>query len=144
MGKIIDFFKGIPNTYYGWRNRNEKIDRLLDNYNNTLEQLKKLQENFDVRSEELKALKKDVEVIIGHLDTVKHGTKMELFETLHNWRQLLVVRRGWASVEEKKEVEEIFTIYHDELHGNGNGERYYKEILALPESEEEMRTRQNN
>ena len=68
---------------------------------------------------------------------------MELFETLHNWRQLLVVKRGWATAEEKKEVEEIYIIYHDELHGNGNGERYYKEIIALPESQEEMEVRKN-
>jgi hypothetical protein len=66
---------------------------------------------------------------------------MELFETLHNWRELLVVRRGWASPEEKKEVMEIYTIYHDKLNGNGNGERYYKEIIALPESLEELEAR---
>ena len=138
MGKIADFFKGIPNAYYGWRNRNEKIDKLLDNYINTLEELKKLQVTFSERTEELRALKKDVETVIEHLDTVKHGTKMELFETLHNWRQLLVVKRGWASAEEKKEVEEIFTIYHNELGGNGNGVRYYNEIINLPESQEEM------
>lgn len=143
MGKVVDFLKGIPNSYYIWKKRNEKIDRLLDNYTNTLAQLDNLQKCFDVRSEELKALQRSVEIVIGHLDTVKHGTKMELFETLHNWRQLLVVKRGWASVEEKKEVEEIYTIYHDELHGNGNGERYYKEIMALPESPEEMEVRRN-
>lgn len=142
MGKVLDFFKGIPNSYYGWRNRNEKIDKLLDNYTNTLEELKKLQITFSERTEELKNLKKDVETIIEHLNTVKHGTKMELFETLHNWRQLLVVKRGWATVEEKKEVEEIFIIYHDELHGNGNGVRYYNEIIALPESEEEKKARE--
>lgn len=143
MGKVIDFFKGIPSTYYVWRKRNEKIDRLLDNYTDTLNKLDTLQSCFDERSEELKALQKNVEVIIGLLDTVKHGTKMELFETLHNWRQLLVVKRGWATAEEKKEVEEIYTIYHDELHGNGNGERYYKEIMALPESQEELEARRH-
>ena len=68
---------------------------------------------------------------------------MELFETLHNWFVLLVVKRGWASPEEKKEVEEIYVIYHNQLSGNGNGERYYKEIIALPESKEEMEAKQN-
>lgn len=116
---------------------------LLDNYTNTLAKLEELQECFNTRTDELRALQQDVKMMISHLDTVKHGTKMELFETLHNWRQLLVVKRGWATVEEKKEVEEIYTIYHDELNGNGNGERYYKEILALPESKEEMEARRN-
>ena len=67
---------------------------------------------------------------------------MELFETLHNWRQLLVVKRGWASPEETKEITEIYTIYHDKLNGNGNGERYYKEIIELSDivkfSEDEL------
>ena len=143
MGKVADFFKAIPSAYYDWRKRNEKIDALLDNYNSTLDLLTKLQSNFDVRTNELRALQSDVRTIISLLDTVTNGTKMELFETLHNWRELLVVKRGWASPEEKKEITEIFTIYHDKLDGNGNGERYYKEIMALPESKEEMEMRKH-
>ena len=143
MGKFLNFFKSVPNTYYNWRKRNEKIDTLLENYANTLSKIDELQDCFSTRTEELRSLQEDVRTIIGHLDTVKHGTKMELFETLHNWYQLLVVKRGWATFSEKKEVEEIFTIYHDELNGNGNGERYYKEIMILPESKEEMEMRKN-
>ena len=143
MGKFTEFFKGVPGLYYNWRKRNERIETLLDNYTNTLTEIKTLQETFNQRTEELHNLQKDVRMIISHLDTVKHGTKMELFETLHNWRQLLVVKRGWATAEEKKEVEEIFNIYHKELNGNGNGERYYKEILALPESKEEMEAKKH-
>ena len=143
MGKIGDFFKAIPEIYYNIRRRNEKIDLLLKTHEDTLGELKKLQVCFSERTEELRLLQDDVKAIIGSLNTVKHGTKMELFETLHNWRQLLVVKRGWASVEEKREVEEIYIIYHDELHGNGHGERYYQEIIALPESQEEMEARKN-
>lgn len=143
MGKIAEIFKGIPGAYYNWRKRNEKIDTLLDNYINTLKKLEELQKNFNARTDELRALQQDVKAMINHLNTVKHGTKMELFETLHNWRQLLVIKRGWATAEEKKEVDEIYTIYHDELNGNGNGERYYKEILELPESKEEMEVKRN-
>jgi len=143
VGKIAEIFKGIPGAYYDWRKRNEKIDMLLDNYTNTLAKLEELQKSFNARTDELRTLQQDVKTMINHLDTVKHGTKMELFETLHNWRQLLVVKRGWATAEEKKEVVEIYTIYHDELNGNGNGERYYKEILELPESKEEMEARKH-
>lgn len=143
MGKVADFFKAIPSAYYDWRKRNEKIDALLDNYNSTLDLLTKLQSNFDVKTNELRALQNDVRTIISLLGTVTNGTKMELFETLHNWRELLVVKRGWASPEEKKEITEIYTIYHDKLNGNGNGERYYKEIIELPESTEELKARQS-
>ena len=137
MGKFSNILKSIPNFYYNWRRRNEKIDTLLENYSNTLLKIEDLQNCFSERTEELRSLQKDVRVVINHLDIVKHGTKMELFETLHNWHELLVVKRGWASYSEKKEVEEIYTIYHTELNGNGNGERYYKEIISLPESKEE-------
>ena len=142
MGKVANFFKAIPSIYYDWRKRNEKIDALLNNYNSTLDLLTKLQSNFDDRTDEFRSLQDDVRTIITILDTVTHGTKMELFETLHNWRELLVVKRGWASPEEKKEITEIYTIYHDKLNGNGNGERYYKEIIELPESLEELKARQ--
>ena len=141
MSKVGNFFKAIPEVYYNIRRRNEKIDLLLQTHTDTLAELKNLQNCFSERTEELKKLQNDVKDIIGSLNTVKHGTKMELFETLHNWRQLLVVNRGWATIEEKKEVEEIYIIYHDELHGNGKGERYYKEIIALPESIEELEAR---
>ena len=143
MGKVANFFKAIPSAYYDWRKRNEKIDALLNNYNSTLDLLTKLQSNFDIRTAELRSLQSDVRTIITLLDTVTNGTKMELFETLHNWRELLVVKRGWASPEEKKEIAEIYTIYHDKLNGNGNGERYYKEIIELPESLEELKARQS-
>ena len=142
MGKIANFIKAIPSIYYDQRKRNEKIDALLNNYNSTLDLLTKLQSNFDDRTDEFRSLQDDVRTIITILDTVTHGTKMELFETLHNWRELLVVKRGWASPEEKKEITEIYTIYHDKLNGNGNGERYYKEIIELPESLEELKARQ--
>ena len=62
---------------------------------------------------------------------------MELFDTLHSWRINLVIQKKWASPSEKREVEEVYRVYHDELHGNGQGERYYNEIMTLPESEEE-------
>ena len=137
MGKFSNILKSIPNFYYNWRKRNEKIDTLLENYSNTLLKIEDLQNCFSEKTEELRSLQKDVRVVINHLDIVKHGTKMELFETLHNWHELLVIKRGWASYSEKKEVEEIYTIYHAELNGNGNGERYYKEIISLPESKEE-------
>ena len=67
---------------------------------------------------------------------------MELFDTLHNQRMFLVVNKKWASAAEKKEVKDIWQVYHEELGGNGQGEHYYNEIMALPESEEELKQRQ--
>ena len=59
---------------------------------------------------------------------------MELFDTLYHWKKILVDDRKWASSAEKREVKEIYEVYHDGLHGNGQGEVYFKEIMDLPET----------
>lgn len=143
MSKVADFLKDFFNFFYRVRLRSEKIDRLLDNHEESLSAIKDIKQNIETLQNRIDGIQTQINDIIPHLDAIKHGTKMELFETLHNWFVLLVVKRGWASPEEKKEVEEIYIIYHNQLSGNGNGERYYKEIIALPESKEEMEAKQN-
>lgn len=143
MSKVADFLKDFFNFFYRIRLRSEKIDRLLDNHEESLSAIKDIKQNIETLQNRIDGIQTQINDIIPHLDAIKHGTKMELFETLHNWFVLLVVKRGWASPEEKKEVEEIYVIYHNQLSGNGNGERYYKEIIALPESKEEMEAKQN-
>lgn len=143
MSKVADFLKDFFNFFYRVRLRSEKIDRLLDNHEESLSAIKDIKQNMEILQNRIDGIQTQINDIIPHLNAIKHGTKMELFETLHNWFVLLVVKRGWASPEEKKEVEEIYVIYHNQLSGNGNGERYYKEIIALPESKEEMEAKQN-
>ena len=143
MIKVAYFLKDFFNFFYRVRLRSEKIDRLLDNHEESLSAIKDIKQNIETLQNRIDGIQTQINDIIPHLDEIKHGTKMELFETLHNWFVLLVVKRGWASPEEKKEVEEIYVIYHNQLSGNGNGERYYKEIIALPESKEEMEAKQN-
>ena len=143
MSKVADFLKDFFNFFYRVRVRSEKIDRLLDNHEESLSAIKDIKQNIETLQNRIDGIQTQINDIIPHLNAIKHGTKMELFETLHNWFVLLVIKRGWASPEEKKEVEEIYVIYHNQLSGNGNGERYYKEIIALPESKEEMEAKQN-
>ena len=143
MSKVADFLKDFFNFFYRVRLRSEKIDRLIDNHEESVSAIKDIKQNIETLQNRIDGIQTQINDIIPHLDAIKHGTKMELFETLHNWFVLLVVKRGWASPEEKKEVEEIYVIYHNQLSGNGNGERYYKEIIGLPESKEEMEAKQN-
>ena len=143
MSKVADFLKDFFNFFYRVRLRSEKIDRLIDNHEESVSAIKDIKQNIEILQNRIDGIQTQINDIIPHLDAIKHGTKMELFETLHNWFVLLVVKRGWASPEEKKEVEEIYVIYHNQLSGSGNGERYYKEIIALPESKEEMEAKQN-
>jgi hypothetical protein len=51
---------------------------------------------------------------------------MELFDTLYHWKKILVDERKWASAAEKKEVNDIYEVYHEGLKGNGQGKVYYE------------------
>lgn len=148
LNKIVELLKKIPTTYYNWKQRNEKLNNFLESCKNNADKLNNIDKNvthlkqeLNVVKDEVDSLEKQINQVNGRLETIGAGTKMELFDTLHNWRIILVVEKGWASPAEKREVEEIYRIYHDGLKGNGQGEKYYKEIMALPESEEELQMR---
>lgn len=147
--KILNALKKIPNIYYNWRRRNEKLIEFLNNSEKNCSQINhidatvtKLDQGLTEVKNQVSSLENRVDQINGRLETIGKGTKMELFDTLHNWRILLVKERKWASAAEKKEVEEIWNVYHFELGGNGQGQRYYNEIMELPESEEELTQKQ--
>ena len=76
----------------------------------------------------------DMATMNNRLEVIGRGTKIELLETLHRWKKLLVTR-GWRTKEETKEVEELYELYNQKLKGNGQGTSYYNEIIALPEQE---------
>lgn len=145
MKKLLAFLKRIPNIYYRWKNRNEKLEEFLQNSDRNHEQLThidnavtNLQTDLTTVKSQVTSLEQRVDQINGRIETLGRGAKMELFDTLHNWRVILVAEKKWASAAEKKEVENIWKVYHEELGGNGQGERYYNEIMALPESKEEL------
>lgn len=137
--EIGNFLKGIPESYYKWRRRGDRIDAILDNHQEMQRKIGDLDKTISSLDKRIDSLEQNVQNILTQVNVIHRGARKELFETLHDWRQLLVVKRGWATIEEKKEVEEIYSIYSEGLGGNGNGKRYYEEILALPESEEERR-----
>lgn len=142
MGKFWSSLKHLPEVYYNWKKLDEGLDTLLKNAESTrdhltkmdaqLEQLQKTVGNTEVT---VNKLNEDVKHINGRLAIIGEGTKMELFDTLYHWKKILVDDRGWASKAEKTEVKAIYEIYHNELGGNGQGEIYYNQILALDEND---------
>lgn len=95
----------------------------------------------------LKALQDGQNIQMGKMDAVtkeigvmKEGLQVELFESLQQLHDRLQTKR-WASLEEKQDAKR----YYDQIHNLGKdgwSERYYKEILELPESREELYSRQ--
>lgn len=141
MGWITDFVKNFRKRYEAQIIRNQQMDDFLSKAESNRDQIKEIsttvnsmQSSIATIEDKVDALGGEITHINGRLEVIGKGTKMELFDTLYNWKKILVDERGWASPAEKKEIKHIYEVYHDELGGNGQGEVYYQQIVQLPES----------
>ena len=141
MSKFWDFINHLGAAHKKRLERNIKMDEFLNDSKRVREKIqefgsdmKYLKNTVDSIDNKVNSLEGEINHINGRLEIIGSGTKMELFDTLHHWKQLLT-QRGWATAAEKHEVEEIYKIYHDGLGGNGQGEHYYRQIMDLPEKE---------
>ena len=142
MSKVSNFFLHFKKKYDEEQRRLARMDRFLDGAEKTEDAVKDMTRTVSQLSSQISdigtkvdKLQEHVNHIDGQLEIIGKGTKIELFNTLYNWKKRLVDARGWASEPEKKEVKEIFEVYHDGLKGNGQGEVYYKQVMELPESD---------
>ena len=133
MSKVSNFFLHFKKKYDEEQRRLARMDRFLDGAEKTEDAVKDMTRTVSQLSSQISdigtkvdKLQEHVNHIDGQLEIIGKGTKIELFNTLYNWKKRLVDARGWASEPEKKEVKEIFEVYHDGLKGNGQGEVYYK------------------
>lgn len=140
MGWIVDFFKNFKEHYENQIIRNQKMDEFLSGAKDNCTNIERISHNMNTMQKSIEKIDNkvnkitdDIDHINGRLEVIGKGTKMELFDTLYNWKKILVDDRGWASPAEKKEITHIYEIYHDELGGNGQGEIYYQQIMRLPE-----------
>lgn len=139
MGRIADYFKNFKQRYDAQIIRNQKMDEFLANSQKNSKQMdditssvEKLNGQLSKLSNKVDDLQEHIEHIDGRLEVIGKGTKMELFDTLYHWKKILT-ERGWKTREEMREVEEIYSVYHDGLGGNGQGQAYYEAIKALEE-----------
>lgn len=141
MGKWADFFLGFKKRYDAQVIRNEKMDKFLANAESNSHKIDQINTSISDMSKQVTNLKTQVDNLqeqmsdmTGRLEVIGRGTKIELLETLHRWKKILV-ERGWKTKEETKEVEELYELYNKKLKGNGQGTAYYHEIEELPEKE---------
>lgn len=140
MSKLGDFFKHFKNKYDEEQRRLMRMDKFLDKAEENNKTIRDM--TYEVRGlsgkmseieNKVDKLQNHVNHIDGRLEIIGDGTKMELFDTLYNWKKTLVDDRKWASEAEKHEVKEIYDVYHDGLNGNGQGKVYFEQIMNLPE-----------
>ena len=141
MGKFFKSLKSLPDIYYNFRKITDSLEKIIKHDEESQQALNKIDtrlNNIEAdlagSHEKLDALDAQVNEINAQVGVIGKGTKMELFDTLYHWKKILVDDRKWASEAEKREVKEIYEVYHDGLHGNGQGEVYFNEIVALPET----------
>ena len=141
MSKLGDFFKHFKNKYDEEQRRLMRMDRFLDKAeknNDTLQGVVNSVEKIGGQVTELQGKVDNLQSHMSHIDgklaIIGEGTKMELFDTLYNWKKILVDERGWASAAEKKEVKDIYEVYHEGLKGNGQGKVYFDQIMTLDET----------
>ena len=126
MSKLGDFLKHFKNKYDEEQKRLMRMDKFLDRAEENNEKLHDMitavdnlsGKMLDVESK-VDKLQDHVTHIDGRLAIIGEGTKMELFDTLYHWKKILVDERKWASAAEKKEVNDIYEVYHEGLKGNG-------------------------
>lgn len=141
MSKIGDFFKHFKEKYDEEQKRLIRMDKFLDRAeenNDKLHDVVTAVDNLSGKMSEIETkvdnLQNHMTHIDGRLAIIGEGTKMELFDTLYNWKKILVDDRGWASEAEKREVKDIYEVYHEGLKGNGQGKVYFEQIMTLPET----------
>ena len=141
MSKLAEFFKHFKNRYDEEQKRLMRMDRFLDKAEENSDKLKDVVSAVDNLSGQVSEIKTKVDKLQNHmthidgrLAIIGEGTKMELFDTLYNWKKILVDDRGWASAAEKREVKDIYEVYHEGLKGNGQGKVYFEQIMILPEA----------
>lgn len=141
MSKFGDFFKHFKDHYDNEQKRLMRMDRFLDRAEENQEKLKDVVQAVDNLSGKMSEIETKVDNLQSHvthidgrLAIIGEGTKMELFDTLYHWKKILVDERKWASAAEKKEVKDIYEVYHEGLKGNGQGKVYFEQIMNLPET----------
>jgi len=133
MSKLGDFLKHFKAKYDEEQKRLIRMDKFLDRAEKNNETLRDVVHSVDKMSGQISEIQSKVDNLqnhISHIDgrlaIIGEGTKMELFDTLYNWKKILVDERKWASAAEKKEVSDIYQVYHEGLNGNGQGKIYYE------------------
>jgi predicted RNase H-like nuclease (RuvC/YqgF family) len=125
MSKLAEFFLGFKKRYDAQVIRNEKMDEFLSSAKENFDKIGKM--NTTVASLDTKVTNLETQVnnlqgqmtdMTTRLEIIGKGTKIELLETLHRWKKLLV-DRGWKTKEEMKEIKDLYEIYNKKLDGNG-------------------------
>lgn len=136
MGKITEslsgFLEKISNSYYNYRKRKESLDKFLKENAGLNNHITTIDLNIKTLGNKIGELEQKVNVLDTRLISVQEGLKMEMLESLRLLWEKCVCEQQYATIEQKRQADDIYSIYSLQLHGNGFGTDLYKEIMKLP------------
>jgi predicted RNase H-like nuclease (RuvC/YqgF family) len=125
MSKLAEFFLGFKKRYDAQVIRNEKMDEFLSSAKENFDKIGEMNTTVTSLDTKVTNLETQVNTLQGQmtdmsnrLEIIGKGTKIELLETLHRWKKLLV-DRGWKTKEEMTEIKDLYELYNKKLDGNG-------------------------
>lgn len=103
--------------------------------------MSKIHEGLDNNTKATNALQEKLLVLDQDITKIKDGLQIELFESLQSLHARLKAK-GYAELDDKREAELYYTQIHN-LGKDGWSEKYYNEIMKLPESRDEYWSTRN-
>ena len=162
VGAIVNWLRKQTNTYKEavQRKEDERIEKLASGVIKKQDEQYKLenekfreemkQEISELRNEfkelntNLKEVKQElntkIDSIEEDIDLLKKGTQASLRNDLYELREKYC-KRGYASIEEKREFENTYENYHN-LGANGVMDYIHKEVMSLPSEKTEKKGKQ--
>lgn len=135
---IGNFFTGLFKVA-SYNEQQEKVNKALTDIAN---EMKNITTGLNANTTATTTLTTEMNNLQGEITKIKDGLQIALFGSLQALHAQLKDQH-YATVEQKREAELYYTQIHN-LGKDGWSEKYYKEIIAMPESREEYWKTVNN
>lgn len=139
MDSLLDFLRNLWKGLKGFFTVGIKVDSLSQRLEKVETEMKEEHAKTRIVSEQLS---QRLDTFSNDMLKVKEGLQIELFGTLRDLHDKLVNQK-FATYEQKVEARQIYDQIHN-LGQDGWSQKYYDEIMAMPESREEYWASLNN
>ena len=129
--KIGDFFTSLFNL----ASYTEQQKTVNDNLKNIATELGKVSKGLQENTTAMNNISGRMNTLEGEIAKIKDGLQIELFGSLQALHTRLMDQH-YATIDQKREAELYYTQIHN-LGKDGWSQRYYDEIIIMPESREE-------
>ena len=131
LKSIKDFFTGLFNlaSFSQWK---EQVDTT---FTNVATQMSEISKDLKNNTTAMTTLSGQITTLGEEITKIKDGLQIELFGSLQTLHTRLVEQK-FATIEQKLEAK----LYYDQIHNLGKdgwSQKYYDEIIAMPESRAE-------